>query len=362
LQKQQQEEAERKREMEQQAEMVRKQAEFERQKQKLQQEQLNRLKLPSHAQWAKQQASLLPNVNLKSVLEQQALEQKMIEQMKQVEALNQQQNSSSSTWSSLFRGQQQSPPNVGSSQTVSLTNIQTEQKNTEKIVAAAQKSQSKPVQQSSSKQPWTSWANTPNNNSKTQTNDNNEGFWTEVTETKPKQSNPKQQGQVKAPPKEPEQKKSNKKLQENASVQQKILHNMTISEEFMKWCHDQLKDFQADCKPKHLHIPTFVNFLREIETCAEIEDYVINYLGESKQAKDFAQQFFINRESQLSQQTNSKQLHDDPSSQFNLREGSFSTKQKQKRRSKGQKLDSQLLGFTVQPDPSLKNRGDIDML
>ncbi len=46
-------------------------------------------------------------------------------------------------------------------------------------------------------------------------------------------------------------------------------------------------------------MPTFVNFLREIETCAEIEDYVYNYLGESKQAKEFAQQFFINRESQV---------------------------------------------------------------
>jgi PERQ amino acid-rich with GYF domain-containing protein len=49
-----------------------------------------------------------------------------------------------------------------------------------------------------------------------------------------------------------------------------------------------------------VHIPTFVNFLREIETCAEIEDYVINYLGDSKQAKEFAQQFFSNRESQVS--------------------------------------------------------------
>jgi hypothetical protein len=49
-----------------------------------------------------------------------------------------------------------------------------------------------------------------------------------------------------------------------------------------------------------VHIPTFVNFLREIESCAEIEDYVINYLGDTQQAKDFAQQFFINRESQVS--------------------------------------------------------------
>ena len=51
-----------------------------------------------------------------------------------------------------------------------------------------------------------------------------------------------------------------------------------------------------------MHIPTFVNFLREIETCNEIEDYVINYLGDSQQAKDFAHQFFINRESQVRKQ------------------------------------------------------------
>jgi hypothetical protein len=48
-----------------------------------------------------------------------------------------------------------------------------------------------------------------------------------------------------------------------------------------------------------VHVPTFVNFLREIETCAEIEEYAVNYLGDSKQAKEFAQQFYINRESQV---------------------------------------------------------------
>ena len=48
-----------------------------------------------------------------------------------------------------------------------------------------------------------------------------------------------------------------------------------------------------------VHIPTFVNFLREIETCDEIEDYVVNSLGDSKLAKSFAQQFYLNRESQV---------------------------------------------------------------
>jgi hypothetical protein len=31
------------------------------------------------------------------------------------------------------------------------------------------------------------------------------------------------------------------------SVQQIFLRNMTISDEFMKWCHEQLKDFHVEC-------------------------------------------------------------------------------------------------------------------
>ncbi len=50
---------------------------------------------------------------------------------------------------------------------------------------------------------------------------------------------------------------------------------------------------------------------------------------------------------------------DDPSSQFSRDSAS---KNKQRKRNKGQRVDQQLLGFTVQPDPNLKNRGDIDAL
>lgn len=62
------------------------------------------------------------------------------------------------------------------------------------------------------------------------------------------------------------------------------------------------------------------------------------------------------------QQTNSTSERSlDETSPNYSRDVQFS-KQKQKKRSKGQKLDTQLLGFTVQPDPNLKNRGDIDPL
>lgn len=62
----------------------------------------------------------------------------------------------------------------------------------------------------------------------------------------------------------------------------------------------------------------------------------------------------------LSQQNNTGNNHEE----YMSKNDSQFTKQqqKQKKRSKGQRLDSQLLGFTVQPDPNLKNRGDIDSL
>lgn len=76
-QQQQQEEAEKKRQLEQQAENARKQAELEKQRQRQQQEQLNNLQLPAHANWAKSQAQQYsqPTTDLKSILEQQAMEQ-----------------------------------------------------------------------------------------------------------------------------------------------------------------------------------------------------------------------------------------------------------------------------------------------
>lgn len=46
--------------------------------------------------------------------------------------------------------------------------------------------------------------------------------------------------------------KINKGSKKNASIEEtnqtSFLRNITISDEFMKWCHEQLKYFQVDCK------------------------------------------------------------------------------------------------------------------
>ena len=73
---------------------------------------------------------------------------------------------------------------------------------------------------------------------------------------------------------------------------------------------------------------------------------------------------FIQKLKILQQSNNNDDQRDneDSNSQFQTKGDTQFSKQRQKKRSKGQRLDNQLLGFTVQPDPNLKNRGDIDPL
>lgn len=67
--------------------------------------------------------------------------------------------------------------------------------------------------------------------------------------------------------------------------------------------------------------------------------------------------FYLRHFEQLKEQANEDQ--DD----LNYNSGSNSKQSnRQKKRSKGQRVDPQLLSFTVQPDPNLKNRGNIDPL
>jgi len=65
---------------------------------------------------------------------------------------------------------------------------------------------------------------------------------------------------------------------------------------------------------------------------------------------------------QQSNNNDDQRDNEDSNSQFQTKGDTQFSKQRQKKRSKGQRLDNQLLGFTVQPDPNLKNRGDIDPL
>lgn len=45
----------------------------------------------------------------------------------------------------------------------------------------------------------------------------------------------------------------------------------------------------------YLTVPTFVAFLRDIESPFEVKDYVKCYLGDTKESNDFSKQFLERR-------------------------------------------------------------------
>lgn len=232
-----------------------------------------------------------------------------MEQMKQHEIQTNQQNSSSSSWSNLFRGQQQSPPSVqasSSSQPVSLASIQAEQTKSVETVGKQPVTMSQKIQankpavvvgtpastnqslnqksQSGSGPTWGAWSNpaaklttnlNDSNNNINSNNNNNtitsstSGFWGEVS-NEPKQQQPQVKQAIIGNGKNQKKsqfpdlgqnhhqnestnhhsstKQSKKAHQIEETLQQMFLRNMTISDEFMKWCQEQLKDFQVECK------------------------------------------------------------------------------------------------------------------
>lgn len=44
-------------------------------------------------------------------------------------------------------------------------------------------------------------------------------------------------------------------------------------------------------------VPTFISFLRDVESPIEVREYVINFLGDTKATDDFVKDFVIKRKS-----------------------------------------------------------------
>jgi hypothetical protein len=273
--KQQEEEKKRLIEKQQQQDLIKKQLE----KQRLQQE-LTNLQLPAHANWAKstQQATINSSssgqnvIPLKAIFEQQTLEsmEKQRQIMEQQQKHAELQAQSQSTWSSLFRGGKQNPP--------SLLEIQNEQAQIEQakqlqeqLIGATKPKQTQMASLLAKQQPpqsttWAAWGSTNAGNNSVQseavnsnfplpaptttTTTNATPFWNTTQETKKGQNH---KNSAKNPTQVPVQQQSTTKHSKNVDFQevaQKVFQNQTqISDEFMKWCHEQLKDFRgAECK------------------------------------------------------------------------------------------------------------------
>ncbi|KAL0277347.1 UNVERIFIED_CONTAM: hypothetical protein PYX00_004675 [Menopon gallinae] len=138
-------------------------------------------------------------------------------------------------------------------------------------------------------------------------------------------------------------------------------------DEFTSWCTASLESIQTD-----VDIPTFVIFLRDIESPYDVEDYVKLYLGDGKEAQEFAKQF-VERRSRWRSSKKANTTEDDlctPSFGLNPPTEYQSTasqefqevKGKGKKSKKGKmlKVDNRILGFSVTAAHDRINIGDRD--
>ncbi|XP_065351178.1 GRB10-interacting GYF protein 2 [Cloeon dipterum] len=153
----------------------------------------------------------------------------------------------------------------------------------------------------------------------------------------------------------------NKSKKEEAQVM-KIFESKKCSDDFTSWCVQSLSALDSDVD---IDIPTFVNFLKDIESPFDINDYVRSYLGNGQEAREFAKNFIEKRSKWRNSQKKSVAADDlcKPAPAVNPMENDFlEVKGKVKKPKKKQmtKVDSRILGFSVTAAPDRLNVGDRD--
>ncbi|XP_045510375.1 GRB10-interacting GYF protein 2 isoform X3 [Colias croceus] len=183
------------------------------------------------------------------------------------------------------------------------------------------------------------------------------GFW----DTQPIQP-PKPEPVKQDPPKPADMNKNKLKVTIAVNTGAVPKKETTPAMEFETWCSQALGAWSSK-----IDVPTFVGFLKDIESPYEVKDYVKCYLGESKDSSDFARQFLERRSKLLrvGMVTPSDDLCS-PALAINPRNTSTSDYQevkgkgKKTKKNKMMKVDARILGFSVTAAEDRINVGDID--
>ncbi|KAF7385552.1 hypothetical protein HZH68_013982 [Vespula germanica] len=165
---------------------------------------------------------------------------------------------------------------------------------------------------------------------------------------------------------QPQQQQNNKSTKNKVKKEEELVkklfeQNTAKLDDFTQWCNKALSGIQAS-----VDIPTFVGFLRDIESPYEVKEYVRVYLGDSKQSTEFAKQFLEKRSKWRSAQRPQAQVDNlckpapavNPNAPTEFQE----VKGKSKKPKKGKmfKVDNRILGFSVTAAPDRINVGDRD--
>ncbi|XP_056420591.1 GRB10-interacting GYF protein 2 isoform X2 [Hyla sarda] len=161
--------------------------------------------------------------------------------------------------------------------------------------------------------------------------------------------------------------KQNKKVEQEEKLVRLFQGATKCADSFTQWCEQTLHALNT---AHSLDVPTFVSFLREVESAYEVHDYVRAYLGDTPEAKDFSKQFLERRNKQKTAPQN-PQPQQDPgwavyqTSQSNSQQTMLETAQSAGRKKKKQKMvraDPSLLGFSVNASSERLNMGEIETL
>ncbi|XP_039763367.1 GRB10-interacting GYF protein 2 isoform X3 [Pararge aegeria] len=162
-------------------------------------------------------------------------------------------------------------------------------------------------------------------------------------------------------PQEPAKPAAEPKIKKKVTISNVAKREPSPNSEFEAWCSTALVLWRTK-----IDVPTFVGFLKDIESPYEIKDYVKCYLGDTKESNDFARQFLERRSKLLrvGMVTPSDDLCSPaiavnprvPLSEYQEVKG----KGKKSKKNKMLKVDARILGFSVTASEDRINVGDID--
>ncbi|XP_064408980.1 GRB10-interacting GYF protein 1 isoform X2 [Latimeria chalumnae] len=96
---------------------------------------------------------------------------------------------------------------------------------------------------------------------------------------------------------------SRKKTEEEEKLL-KLLQGIKPQDGFTQWCEQMLHALNTS---NNFDVPTFVSFLKEVESPYDVHDYIRSYLGDTLEAKEFAKQFLERRAKQKANQHRQQQ-------------------------------------------------------
>ncbi|XP_053895148.1 GRB10-interacting GYF protein 2 isoform X4 [Malaclemys terrapin pileata] len=209
------------------------------------------------------------------------------------------------------------------------------------------------------------WSNADTKNS-------NMGFWDDaVKEMGPRNSTNKNKSNASLSKSIGITSRQNKKVEEEEKLLKLFQGVNKAQDGFTQWCEQMLHALNT---ANTLDVPTFVSFLKEVESPYEVHDYIRAYLGDTPEAKEFAKQFLERRAKQKASQQqqqdsvwgmNHSALHSVfQTNQSNNQQSNFEAVQssKKKKKQKMVRADPSLLGFSVNASSERLNMGEIETL